>query len=101
MPDSPEVADARTLLGIDSWPLRPSQWRGSTCRRRTVSSSALPPARDGHALEVRPGVGMTTGRYVGEVTEIELASPGTFPPGDPGMKPRLGPWAHGVPPMPL
>jgi hypothetical protein len=32
---------------------------------------------------------------------IELSSPGTFPPGHEGMKPWLGPWAHGVPPMPV
>jgi len=32
---------------------------------------------------------------------IKLTSPGTFPPGHEGMKPRLGPWAHGVPPMPV
>ena len=32
---------------------------------------------------------------------LELASPGTFPPGDPSMEPRLGPWSHGVPPMPV
>jgi transcriptional regulator with XRE-family HTH domain len=31
---------------------------------------------------------------------MELGSPGTFPPGHPGSKPRLGPWSHGVPPMP-
>jgi hypothetical protein len=29
---------------------------------------------------------------------FELASPGTLPPED--MRPRLGPWHHGVPPMP-
>jgi hypothetical protein len=32
---------------------------------------------------------------------IELSSPGTFPPGHEDAKPRLGPWAHGVPPMPV
>jgi hypothetical protein len=32
---------------------------------------------------------------------IELTSPGTLPPGDLSLKPRLGPWTHGVPPMPL
>ncbi|MGH3278927.1 MAG: helix-turn-helix transcriptional regulator [Trebonia sp.] len=32
---------------------------------------------------------------------IEVVSPGTFPPGHPGSKPRLGPWSHGVPPMPV
>ena len=32
---------------------------------------------------------------------IELTSPGTFPPGHPDSKPRLGPWSHGVPPMPV
>jgi hypothetical protein len=32
---------------------------------------------------------------------IELTSPGTLPDGHPDMRPRLGPWSHGVPPMPL
>jgi hypothetical protein len=32
---------------------------------------------------------------------IELTLPGTLPPGDLDLKPGLGPWAHGVPPMPL
>lgn len=32
---------------------------------------------------------------------IGLTSPGQFPPGHPGSKPRLGPWSHGVPPMPV
>ena len=32
---------------------------------------------------------------------IGLTSPGTFPPGHPDSKPRLGPWPHGVPPMPV
>jgi transcriptional regulator with XRE-family HTH domain len=30
---------------------------------------------------------------------FELTSPGTLPPED--MRPRLGPWPHGVPPMPV
>ena len=30
---------------------------------------------------------------------VELTSTGQLPPED--MKPRLGPWSHGVPPMPL
>jgi hypothetical protein len=32
---------------------------------------------------------------------IGLKTPGTLPPGDLSLKPRLGPWARGVPPMPL
>lgn len=32
---------------------------------------------------------------------ITLTTPGTLPAGHEAMKPRLGPWAHGVPPMPL
>jgi hypothetical protein len=32
---------------------------------------------------------------------IELTSPGQLPPGHPSSKPRLGPWSHGVPPMPV
>jgi hypothetical protein len=32
---------------------------------------------------------------------IELTSPGTLPPGDLSSRPRLGPWSHGVPPMPV
>ena len=32
---------------------------------------------------------------------IELSSPGQFPPDHPSSKPRLGRWAHGVPPMPV
>jgi hypothetical protein len=32
---------------------------------------------------------------------IELTFPGDLPPGHPSSKPRLGPWPHGVPPMPV
>jgi hypothetical protein len=42
-----------------------------------------------------PGYGLTA------ALTIKLASPGTYPDGDPAMKPRFGPWSHGVPPMPV
>jgi hypothetical protein len=32
---------------------------------------------------------------------IKLTMPGTLPLGHLSLKPRLGPWTHGVPPMPL
>lgn len=43
----------------------------------------------------QPGDDGTAGTVI-----IEVVSPGTFPPGHPDSKPRLGPWYHGVPPMP-
>jgi hypothetical protein len=42
-----------------------------------------------------PGYGLTA------ALTIKLASPGTLPDGHPSMKPRFGPWSHGVPPMPV
>jgi hypothetical protein len=44
----------------------------------------------------RPGDDTVTATVV-----IEVVSPGTFPAGHPDSKPRLGPWSHGVPPMPV
>jgi hypothetical protein len=46
-----------------------------------------------HATE--PGYGLTA------TVVIKLASPGTYPDDSPSMKPRLGPWSHGVPLMPV
>jgi hypothetical protein len=43
-----------------------------------------------------PGGSGTTATVI-----IGLTTPGTLLPGDLSLKPRLGPWAHGVPPMPL